>query len=85
MRILHILDHSIPLHSGYAFRSLALLTEQRRDFVADRTQASNRLTAALKCYYPLALELVGGSLTDKMGLDFLRRWPNLAALKKAKP
>ncbi|WP_265950266.1 TIGR04063 family PEP-CTERM/XrtA system glycosyltransferase [Dechloromonas sp. A34] len=30
MRILHILDHSIPLHSGYAFRSLALLTEQRR-------------------------------------------------------
>jgi glycogen synthase len=30
LRILHILDHSIPLHSGYAFRSLALLTEQRR-------------------------------------------------------
>ena len=30
MRILHILDDSIPLHSGYAFRSLALLTEQRR-------------------------------------------------------
>lgn len=30
MRILHILDHSIPLHSGYAFRTLALLKEQRR-------------------------------------------------------
>lgn len=30
LRILHILDHSIPLHSGYSFRSLALLTEQRR-------------------------------------------------------
>lgn len=30
MRILHILDHSIPLHSGYAFRTLALLREQRR-------------------------------------------------------
>jgi len=30
LRVLHILDHSIPLHSGYAFRSLALLTEQRR-------------------------------------------------------
>lgn len=30
MRILHILDHSIPLHSGYAFRTLAILREQRR-------------------------------------------------------
>lgn len=30
MRILHIFDHSIPLHSGYAFRSIALLAEQRR-------------------------------------------------------
>ncbi len=30
MRVLHVLDHSIPLHSGYTFRSLALLREQRR-------------------------------------------------------
>ncbi|MEJ2347450.1 MAG: glycosyltransferase, exosortase A system-associated, partial [Gammaproteobacteria bacterium] len=30
MRILHILDHSIPLHSGYTFRSRAILQEQRR-------------------------------------------------------
>ena len=30
MRILHVLDHSIPLHSGYTFRTLALLREQRR-------------------------------------------------------
>lgn len=29
MRILHILDHSIPLHSGYVFRTLAILREQR--------------------------------------------------------
>lgn len=29
MRILHILDHSIPLHSGYTFRTAALLREQR--------------------------------------------------------
>ena len=28
-RILHILDHSIPLHSGYTFRTLSLLREQR--------------------------------------------------------
>ncbi|MBA2660336.1 MAG: glycosyltransferase, exosortase A system-associated [Nitrosospira sp.] len=29
MRILHILDHSLPLHSGYTFRTLAILNEQR--------------------------------------------------------
>ncbi|HYW75869.1 MAG TPA: TIGR04063 family PEP-CTERM/XrtA system glycosyltransferase [Gammaproteobacteria bacterium] len=29
MRILHILDHSVPLHSGYTFRTLAILREQR--------------------------------------------------------
>lgn len=30
MRVLHVLDHSIPLHSGYTFRTLAILREQRR-------------------------------------------------------
>lgn len=30
MRILHVLDHSLPLHSGYAFRTVAILGEQRR-------------------------------------------------------
>jgi len=29
LRILHVLDHSLPLQSGYAFRTLALLREQR--------------------------------------------------------
>jgi len=29
MRILHILDHSIPLHSGYSFRTLSILKAQR--------------------------------------------------------
>ncbi len=29
MRILHILDHSLPMHSGYTFRSAAILREQR--------------------------------------------------------
>ena len=30
MRILHVLDHSVPLHSGYSFRTLAIIREQRR-------------------------------------------------------
>jgi PEP-CTERM/exosortase A-associated glycosyltransferase len=30
MRILHVLDHSLPVQSGYSFRSHAILREQRR-------------------------------------------------------
>jgi len=29
LRILHVLDHSLPLHSGYSFRTLAILREQQ--------------------------------------------------------
>jgi len=29
LRVLHVLDHSIPLQSGYVFRTLAILREQR--------------------------------------------------------
>ena len=30
MRILHIFDHTLPLHSGYTFRSAAILRNQRK-------------------------------------------------------
>ncbi|MBL8698827.1 MAG: glycosyltransferase, exosortase A system-associated [Alphaproteobacteria bacterium] len=30
MRILHVLDHSLPFHSGYVFRTLSILEHQRR-------------------------------------------------------
>ena len=30
LRVLHVLDHSAPLHSGYAFRTLSILREQHR-------------------------------------------------------
>ena len=30
LRILHVLDHSIPLHSGYTFRTLSILREQHK-------------------------------------------------------
>jgi PEP-CTERM/exosortase A-associated glycosyltransferase len=29
LRVLHVLDHSIPLHSGYTFRTRAILQQQR--------------------------------------------------------
>ncbi len=30
MRVIHVLDHSLPLHSGYSFRSRALIMGQQR-------------------------------------------------------
>ena len=30
LRVLHVLDHSVPLHSGYTFRTLSILREQRK-------------------------------------------------------
>ncbi|RDH44900.1 TIGR04063 family PEP-CTERM/XrtA system glycosyltransferase [Zooshikella ganghwensis] len=30
MKVLHILDHSIPLHSGYTFRTRAILQQQQK-------------------------------------------------------
>jgi hypothetical protein len=29
MRILHVLDHGLPLHSGYAFRTRAIVKAQQ--------------------------------------------------------
>lgn len=66
-------------------RKLRLVTEARRGFVDERTGLSNQLSATLKGYYPLALELVGPDLTTALALEFLRRWPNLARLQAAKP
>lgn len=48
MRILHILDHSIPLHSGYTFRTLAILKEQR-DLGWETFSCYQRQTYRLGC------------------------------------
>lgn len=66
-------------------RQLRLEVEARRDFVDERTACLNQLTAALKSYYPLALEFFGESLHAPIALEFLRRWPNLAKLQGTKP
>jgi transposase len=64
-------------------RTLRFLVEDRRNFVDHRTALHNELTATLKCYYPLALDLLGKELERPMALEFLRRWPTLDKLKKA--
>src|ERR1051326_4262005 len=66
-------------------RQLALLNEQRRHFVDHRTSLTNQLLSHLKCIFPQACKLVGEDLASPMATDFLKKWPTLEALKKAKP
>jgi transposase len=67
-----------------ATRELAALGEARRQAVHLRTNLSNRLTAALKTYYPQALRLIGADVYSPHALDFLTRWPRLPALQRAR-
>lgn len=66
-------------------RALQLLLEGRRGLVGQRTALCNQLTAALKAYFPQALELVGGDVGAPLAAAFLRRWPTLAAVQRARP
>jgi len=68
-----------------ATRELAGLCEARRDLVDRRTQLLNQLISLLKKYYPQARELVGDNLASPLALDFLSKWPDLIALKSARP
>jgi transposase len=63
-------------------RSIQLLTEDRRHVVDERTALTNQLTAALKTYFPQALEWFGDLHTAR-ACAFLQRWPSLQQLKRA--
>jgi transposase len=65
-------------------RLLALLTELRRKLVDERTRHSNRLTAALKLYYPQPLDWID-NIDSPLGCDLLQRWPTLQQLQRARP
>ena len=58
-------------------RMLGLLVEDRRKMLDLRTKLSNKLTAALKGYFPQALALMGTKVASPMACDFLQRWPSL--------
>ncbi len=68
-----------------ATRELAAWCEARRDRVDRRTQLINQLISLLKKYYPQALELLGEALASPLALDFLHQWPEIIALKSARP
>src|SRR4030095_11943319 len=63
-------------------RSSQLLTEDRRHLVDERTALTNQLTAALKMYFPQALDWFGDLHTAR-ACAFLQRWSSLQQLKRA--
>lgn len=65
-------------------RTISFLAEGRRKTVGERTRLTNRLRSTLKMYFPQAIELVGDSLHSTMTLDFLRNWPQLPDVQRAK-
>jgi transposase len=66
-------------------RALRRFTENRRRMVDLRTQLTLQLTTALKDYYPQALTWAGADLSAPLACDFLRKWPTLAAVQRARP
>ena len=73
-----------PLNPQSAqMRSLAHIVEQRRVLIDDQTRITNRLTDALKQYFPQPLQWFENKHT-RLFCDFLCRWPTLKAVQLAR-
>jgi transposase len=78
-------DKLKPLRrEGADMRALRQLVEARPDLVQDRVRITNRLTYALKAYFPQVLQWFRDKETDVF-IDFLTKWPSLQAAKRARP
>ena len=64
-------------------RALSQLVEHRRRLVADRVRITNRLTSALKTYFPQVLQWLPNKETQ-LFCDFLSQWPMLKAAQLAR-
>jgi len=87
MRVLHVLDHSLPLHSGYTFRSRAILKAQEglglevRGITGQRHAANGgSAEGALELAEGLAFHRARGLPAGPPGL---REWREIAALASA--
>jgi transposase len=73
-----------PLNPQSAqMRTLEQLVEQRRVLVDDQTRITNRLTDALKQYFPQPLQWFENKNT-RVFCDFLCRWPTLKSVQLAR-
>jgi transposase len=77
-------DRLKPLNPQSApMRTLESLVEQRRRVVDDSKRITNRLTSALKQYYPQVVQWFDAKDTV-LFCDFLSRWPTLKQVKHAR-
>jgi len=67
-----------------AMRSLRCLVEARRTLVEERVRLTNRITAALKSYFPQVLDLFRDKEAPVFA-DFLERWPTLEHAQRVRP
>jgi len=77
-------DKLTPLKSqSPAMRALEQLVEHRRRLVGDKVRITNRLTSALKNYFPHVLQWFHEKDTA-IFCDFLTQWPTLKAVQLAR-
>lgn len=64
-------------------RILQRLVEDRRVLVSEKVRLTNRLSAALKSYYPQVLQWFT-DIDTKIFCDFIQQWPSLKQAKRAR-
>ena len=84
--LLHYREHLRRLDPGdEETRKLAILVEDRRRIVNQRTAVTLELKSTLKQYFPLVLQLVHSKLHAPFICRLLLKWPTLGKLQAAKP
>lgn len=63
-------------------RILQRLVEDRRALIGDKVRLTNRITVALKSYYPQALQWFD-DIDTQIFCDFIQQWPTLKQAKRA--
>lgn len=86
-RVLHVLDHSLPLHSGYTFRTRAILKAQQAAGIELRGITGLRHYAADNAPIPNVEEVDGLTFHrtrgSAEGLPGLREWREIGRLASA--
>jgi len=80
---LHMNKLSVITPDSSTVRMLSQLVEYRRKLVQERVDLTNRITTALKNYYPHVLDWFKEKDT-RIFCDFITRWPSLKLVKKAR-
>ena len=83
MRVLHVLDHSLPLHSGYAFRTRAIMTAQRAAGIEVRGITGQRHVADGPEHEEVEGLAFHRTRGKAAGPPPLREWREIAALADA--